>query len=76
MQIEKIYRVVVKAYSQQEVPKYTKFFDDENSATTYKDELSGFLWNTPVNIEIETVYIVEDGNKKFILQGHFVDITN
>jgi hypothetical protein len=75
MQVEKIYQVLVKAYHKQEVPKHTKYFDTEEKANIHKQELSGYLWNTSVSIEVKPVYSVNDGNIKYLLNGTFVSLS-
>jgi hypothetical protein len=74
MELEKMYQVLVKAYHKQEVPKHTKYFSTEAEANSHKEELEGYLWNVPVNIEVNSVFVVIDGDKKYLLTGNFIKI--
>ena len=77
--ILKAYRVVVKAYYTQIVPKHTKVFDTIEKAEEYKDILGKeVIWNTAVKVDIEEVYCIHensgDSSKYYLLEGETVKI--
>jgi len=76
--LKKCFRVIVKAYHTQIVPKHTKIFESEEQAVEYKEILSKeVIWNTAVSVEIEHVFMVQDTDttdKNFLLEGEFVRI--
>lgn len=72
-EVKKGYKVYVKAYQKQLVPKFTKLFLSIEEATTYQDFLSSeAIWNTPVSVHVDTVFYVEDNNQYYILDGELV----
>lgn len=77
MELAKGFRVVVKAYHTQVVPKHTKVFDTEDKADAYKDILTKeVIWNTAVKVDVETVYMIYDKNEKkyYLLDGSYIKI--
>lgn len=57
------------------VPKYTKYFQNEADAQSYKDEISNLVWMTRVAISLDTVYGIQDGDKTVIFTGEFVTLS-
>lgn len=77
MDLAKGFRVVVKAYHTQVVPKHTKVFDTQDKADAYKDILTKeVIWNTAVTVDIETVYMIYDKSEKkyYLLDGKYIKI--
>lgn len=75
MNVNKAYQVQVKAYKTKLVPKHTKIFDTEEKALSYKTELeNNVMWNTPVSIETVSVYLINDGNTNYLLQGNYISV--
>jgi hypothetical protein len=77
MNLVKAYQVQVKAYMKKVVPKHTKVFSTAEDANTYKAQLEdGVIWNVPVNIEVLSVYLVNDGdsNSNYLLHGDYIDL--
>jgi hypothetical protein len=75
MDLVKGFRVIVKAYHTQIIPKHTKVFDTEDKANAYKDILSNeVIWNTAVKVDIETVYMIYDTDEGnyFLLGGNHI----
>lgn len=76
MQVQKVFQVQVQAYRKQEVPKFTKYFDQEAAALTYQEEMKSHLWNTPVDVVVHPVYVVFDENARYVLNGSFVQLSS
>jgi hypothetical protein len=79
LSILKAFRVIVKAYHTQIVPKHTKVFDTIEKAEEYKDILGReVVWNTPVKVDVEEVYCVKeeinDSTKYYLLEGQIIKI--
>ena len=75
MQLTKGYKVTIRTYNTQEVKRYSKTFLNENDAVTYRVELDSAVWNSPVTISLDPVYMVSDGETYYQLDGNFVRIS-
>lgn len=75
MNFVKAYQVQVKAYMTKVVPKHTKVFNTEEDANMYKTQLEDeVIWNVPVNIEVLTVYLINDEASYYLLHGNYVEL--
>lgn len=78
--ILKAFRVIVKAYYTQIVPKHTKIFDTLEKAEAYKEILgTEVVWNTAVKVDIEDVFCVcettsDNSQQYYLLEGETIKI--